>query len=475
MNTGAHSPPLGAFRARVSGATLAGSALALAALAGLVSGFEILRPLGTADAGARAAIETTIALSAIAGAALFLLSFQHDRRLPDLLLLSALVAVAMTDFVYCAVPVLAGGVGSESGGGARLGCELIVALAFAAAAFAPQRTLPGSDRGVVTLAAGGGAALVLLAELLERVTRSHWYASVLGDVGMAGAARHPVALALTVASAAVLIISGAGFLGHRRRGGCVWGLLAGASFLLAGARLQYLAMPAVATDWVTPREGFRLGAYILLLAAAQRQYAATRRAKAHAAITTERERIARDLHDGLAQDLACIATQGQRLDTQLGPQHPLIVATRQALAASRGAIADLTASAAPSTEAALRLVADDLEHRYGVNVEVRTETDTVRTLDSYLEPGQRDELVRIAREAIVNAALHGTANHIDVVLLHKGKELLMRVSDDGRGITDADRSGFGLRTMRARAASLGGQLSARPKVEGGPELELLVS
>jgi len=233
--------------------------------------------------------------------------------------------------------------------------------------------------------------------------------------------------------------------------------------------------PAVRIDWVTPRDGLRLAAYGLLLAGAYLRHAKLQRMAVCAAISSERERIARDLHDGLAQDLACIAAQGQRLDCQLGPEHPLMVATRHALAASRGVITDLAASAAPSTEAALRMIADELAHRYDMEVNVRVETDTALGRDDALESAQREDLIRIAREAIVNAATHGTARHVDIVLRCRPGTLLMRISDDGRGITDAQRSGFGLQIMRARAASLGGELSAHPRAGGGTDLELLVS
>jgi signal transduction histidine kinase len=474
MNIGTLSPPSG-DRGRWASGVLAGAALATAALTGMMLGLGLLRPVYAVDPGARGAIETAITLSAILTAGLLVASLEHGRRLVDLSLLCALAGVAITDFVYCAVPVLVGASGWDSQGGAWSASGLIVALALAAAAFAPRITTPGRARGLNAVALGAGAGTVALAALLAQVTGPHGGAHSLASAGMTGAAEHPVALALTLVSAALLIGSAVALLGRREGREHGSGLLAGASFLLAAARLQYLVMPAVGIDWITPREGLRLGAYSLLLAAAALRYAARRRSRTHAAITAERERIARDLHDGLAQDLACIAVQGQRLDTQLAAEHPLMVATRNALAASRGAIADLTASAAPSTEAALRLVADDLERRYSVNVGVRVETDSTHTVDSHLEPTQREHLVRIAREAIVNAALHGTAHHVDVVLLKKGRELLMRVSDDGCGITDADRSGFGLRTMRARAASLGAQLSARPGQDGGTELELLVS
>jgi signal transduction histidine kinase len=472
MNIGTLSPPDG-FRGRSAG--VAGTALAIAVLACMTIGLGLLRPVFAVDPGARGAIETAITLSAVLSVGLFVASLERGRRLVDLPLLCALVGAAITDFVYCAVPVLAGAAGWDSRGGGWLACVLLVAIALAAGAFAPRTTRRGSDRGLNALALAAGGGTVALAALLAQVIGPRGGARSLTPAGMTAAAAHPVALAVTLGSAALLIAAAVALLGRREGGERGSGLLAGAAFLLAAARLQYLVVPAVGIDWVTPGEGLRLGAYGLLLAAAACRYAARRRATAHAAITAERERIARDLHDGLAQDLACIAVQGQRLETQLGVEHPLMVATRNALAASRGAIVDLTASAAPSTEAALRLVADELERRYGVSVRVRVETDSMHRRDRHLEPTQREHLVRIAREAIVNAAVHGTAHHVDVVLLQEGEELLMRVSDDGCGITDADRSGFGLRTMRARAASLGGQLSARRGHQGGTELELLVS
>jgi signal transduction histidine kinase len=365
--------------------------------------------------------------------------------------LLALVAASVAGLIYSASPVLSGRAGMESGGGIRLISELIGAFAFAAAAVATPRTIAKARRVPVLLAALAAAGTIALAGLLG-----------------------PIPPAADLMPAGVLIVAAAAFLLRAARGETERRLLAGATFLLSGATLHNLAMPAVATDWVTPREGLRLAAYALLLGAAYHRYASLHRRQAYSAISSERERIARDLHDGLAQDLACIVTQAQRLDVGLGPHHPLIIATRRALAASRGTIADLAASTAPTTEAALNLVADELAHRFGVMVEVRIETDVALTAGNDLEPSRREDLIRVAREAIVNAALHGEAGHVELVLQYKRGDLLMRVSDDGGGLADTHKPGFGLRTMRARAASLGGQINARPRAEGGTELELVV-
>ena len=447
-------------------------AVATCCLSTIVIGLELVKPIHVTSPSGRAALETLIALSAIFTARLLAANFKDSGRVPDLMLLCALVAVSLTDFAYCAAPALAGGVRPEAGGGARLCCSLIVSAAFAATAFAPDKAIRYPGPRAIGGAILAATTVVMLSLFIEHATGSHWNAT-LQDVGIQGAVEHPVALTVELVAAALLIVSALAFLCRGRRGEIRCGLLAAAAFLLAAARLQYLALPAVATDWITPREGLRIAAYALLLGSAYWECALRRRARALAAITSERERIARDLHDGLAQDLACIAAQGQRLGSELGPGHPLMIAARNALATSRGVIADLSASTAPTTEAALRIIGDELRHRYGLQIAVRIQTTAGLAAGSDLDPAEREHVVRIAREAIVNAALHGAARRVDVVVLQEGKNLLMTISDDGCGITDASGSGMGLRTMRARAAALGGRLSMRPRAGGGTELQLV--
>ena len=319
-------------------------------------------------------------------------------------------------------------------------------------------------------------ATVAVAGLVELLAGAHLVPSTLTASSSAGAAGYPVSLVVHVVSSGVLLVSAIAFAvraGPRDRNA---GLLSGASFLLAASSLQYLAMPAVAADWLTPAVGMRIGAYGLLLAVAFRKDARLRQEMEWSAISAERQRIARDLHDGLAQDLAVIAAHGPHLVSELGPDHPLVIAAERSLAASRGAIVDLSASEAPTTGAALREVADELEARFGVQVNVQVKPDNRRAGKNDLERTEREEVVRIAREAIVNAVWHGGAHRIDVELDYRGPDLL-RVSDDGCGIGESamrSRYGFGLLTMRARAESIGGRLRARRRANGGTELEVRV-
>ncbi len=444
-------------------------AVAIAVITAIVGGFALL-PAHAVAPDTRGALEVALAASAIVIAGLLAANWRRSRELPDALLLAGLLALSLKDFAYLGLPALTEMSHVESSNGLRLGGELVGALAIAAAAIGSLKWARESRHEFLSfeLEVGAGAVVVgLLFATLVGASALH--------TGTRGAVNDPVVLSVHAISAAVLLAAAVAFLTGFPRADRRSVLFGAACLLLAGANLRYLVGPAVRIDWVTPRDGLRLAAYGLLLGGAYLRHAELQRMATSAAITSERERIARDLHDGLAQDLACIAAQGQRLDCQLGSEHPLMVATRHALAASRGVITDLSAFAAPSTEAALYMIADELAHRYDLDVNVRVETDPALGRDDALESAQREDLIRIAREAIVNAATHGTARHVDVVLRRQPGTLLLRVSDDGRGISDTELSGFGIRSMRARATSLGGQLSAHPRAGGGTDLELLVS
>jgi signal transduction histidine kinase len=197
------------------------------------------------------------------------------------------------------------------------------------------------------------------------------------------------------------------------------------------------------------------------------------RSIAEAATTRERKRIARDLHDGLAQDLAFIAAHGDRLAVEKGAEDPLAIAARRALAVSRGAIAELSGTQARTTADALRQVGDELSRRFGIEVDV--EADPRASIA--VKPSDREDIVRIAREAIVNAARHGRARRVVVSLLALEHQLVLRVRDDGVGMGAAPArsgGGFGLVCMRERAAALGGRLTAETPRHGGTEVELVV-
>jgi signal transduction histidine kinase len=249
-------------------------------------------------------------------------------------------------------------------------------------------------------------------------------------------------------------------------------LLGAAAVLLAGAWSQWLPVPGLTANSVSGRECLCAGAFGLILLFAFNSHRQLRRAQADELAAAERRRLVRDLHDGMAQDLAFIATYAERLAREFGPDHPLTVAARRALAASRGVIADISASDAPTAVAALRAAADELSIRHGVRVTVEADAEDVSA-------SKREAVVRIAREAIVNAVQHGHARHIAVSLETRDDQLTLRIIDDGRGLRHGTSAhplrGFGLRAMRDRAEAAGGHLIVGERSDGGTSVEAVVS
>jgi signal transduction histidine kinase len=449
-----------------------GVPLISAMVAGSAILFGIPNPIHLDAAGGRAAIETLIAAAALVSARLLLASFRHERRRSDLLLLTALAAVGLTDFVFSALPALTGSELFAVGSGSSVACQALAAVAFMAAAFTPRGKVSPAGFGPLRTAGAVGIATIGLAVVTDVVAGQPALGATTSGTGIASAQGHPVLVGAVLFSSVLFLVAGAAFICRRDSRSHALG---GASCLLAAARLQYLALPVVAADWVTARDGLRLAAYGLLLAVALSRFVQTRRAIAAATLANERERIARDLHDGLAQDLAYIALQGQRLSAELGAEDPLALAARRAVAASRGVIVDLSASSATTIEGALRQVANELGARFGTNVDVTSRTGEDGTVATELDPRQREHVVRIARESIVNAAKHGGARHVALALERTSGQVRLRVSDDGNGMPRGKlrgRGGYGLQMMRARATALGGRLVTRPGAHGGVEVEL---
>jgi signal transduction histidine kinase len=179
------------------------------------------------------------------------------------------------------------------------------------------------------------------------------------------------------------------------------------------------------------------------------------RARNDAAIAGERRRLARELHDGVAQELAFIRRRAGRLsETQDGVE--ILSAADRALEDSRRAIEALVAPAHEPLEVALERLGARLATECGLEVQVNVRVDADVT------DAVRAELGRIISEAVRNAAIHGGARHVRVDLA--GSPLAVRVIDDGNGFRDGVNSGlgvagYGLIAMRERAEQFGGVFS----------------
>jgi signal transduction histidine kinase len=444
------------------------AALGVIAMVGFIGfGAEQLWQLHATDAALRSAIETGVTLSALLSAALLLAHFRQTRLLRDLLLLAALATVALTDFIFNALPAYHYQTGIY-GAGARMAMTILIAGIFLAVAFAPGDREVQASRRLAAIAVPAAFYWVALGELVDLI------AGPVRESGPSGV-YGPLATSVSVVCCILLLVSSGAFALRHRDGDRAAGLLAAAAVCIAGSQLGKLGLGVAPPNWVTPSDALRVAGYGLLLATSLSMYRRSQDQVARDAVSAERLRIARDLHDGLAQDLAFIAAHSERLAREFGADHPLALAAGRALTHSRGQIVDLEASHASSTEAALREVAKEMASRHDVNISVVVDGG----VNTERSEHERTELVRIAREAIANAVRHGGARNVTVRLGSRRDDLLLRVSDDGCGFAGAGKdsagTGLGMRTMRARARSVGGRLVARSRETGGAEVEVIAN
>ena len=184
------------------------------------------------------------------------------------------------------------------------------------------------------------------------------------------------------------------------------------------------------------------------------------------ATVEERRRIARELHDGLAHELAFIASKTRGAAAGAATPHDaraLAGAADRALDEARRAITVLSVSQPQSLDAAISQTVEDLGSRLGVAWDLQLADDVE-------VPGEVTEnLLRIVREAITNAASHGASEHVRVSL-ERDDQLRLVIEDDGCGFDPEGQGaagGFGLQSMQERAASVGAVLSVDSVPEHG--------
>jgi len=228
-----------------------------------------------------------------------------------------------------------------------------------------------------------------------------------------------------------------------------------AVLFLAFAKVHYALLPPVTHEWVHIGDVLRLLFCIVLLWAAVLEVASAVEARA---TERERRRIARDLHDGVAQELAFIRRRAVARDAQ-----DIVVAAERALLDSRWAIDHLSRAPEESLERVLARHAAVIAARTDVAVTFST------TGSAVVGPEVSEALARILGEAVANAR-HGRATRVHVVL--STDPLRMTVIDDGTGFDPAANhdAGFGLGGMRDRAALVGAELSVRSGPGAGTEV-----
>jgi signal transduction histidine kinase/ligand-binding sensor domain-containing protein len=199
---------------------------------------------------------------------------------------------------------------------------------------------------------------------------------------------------------------------------------------------------------------------------------------------SERERIARDLHDTLLQEVQGLIWRFQAATNSIPRDQPARQMMEQSLdradkvlEASRDRVKDLRpiVSEVADLTRALAAEGEQLAQHHSAKFRV-----SVQGGPRELHPTVRDEGFLIAREAITNAFRHSDAKQIEVEVTYGDAALNIRIRDDGTGISASvlEAGGkpghFGLVGMRERAKKLGGELEIWSKPEAGTEINLQV-
>ncbi len=188
------------------------------------------------------------------------------------------------------------------------------------------------------------------------------------------------------------------------------------------------------------------------------------------ATADERRRLAREMHDGVAQDIASLGYLVDALATRTTDpdQTARIAVLRERISAVVGEVrrSVLTlrteATTSESLGSAIGAVARNLTEVSGVPIHVTLDERATR-----LRPEVEAELFRISQEAMTNAVRHARPSRVDVHCLVHAPEARITVTDDGRGLQAARSDSHGLQIMRERALLINASLAITPGPGGG--------
>lgn len=198
------------------------------------------------------------------------------------------------------------------------------------------------------------------------------------------------------------------------------------------------------------------------------------------AVTDERGRIAREMHDGLAQILGYLSVQMQTLESlaQQGKGEAMLRELRQARERISHAQSDvreniLSLRTTLDGEAALVPALREYVEEFGIQTGITAKFFSAVEDTPPLSPIAETQLVRIVQEALTNTRKHAHANCVQVSLQREDDELQVTVLDDGIGMNlDGSKYHFGLQTMRERAESVSGRITIESTVGQGTRVQI---
>jgi signal transduction histidine kinase len=195
----------------------------------------------------------------------------------------------------------------------------------------------------------------------------------------------------------------------------------------------------------------------------------------------ERQRIGRELHDGLRQQLVGVrmlaTTLHRRLERQGNPEAKMLAEFSEVIAEANVQVRRLIHGLVPTEvtvqnlRSVIQRVAHDIETWYRISCVVEA-----GALPDLGDDEVANHLYFIAREAMSNAARHGQASHITVRVQQEAEQLVLCIEDDGIGFAPGDvtSDGIGLENMRYRTARIGGHLDISRRASTGMMVQVTV-
>lgn len=205
------------------------------------------------------------------------------------------------------------------------------------------------------------------------------------------------------------------------------------------------------------------------------------------AVEGERQALAREMHDSLAQVLSFVNTKAQAVEQYLRSEDviaarqqmaELSAAAREVYSDIREGIAALRVDIAGKT---LREVVTEYVHQFGESTGLDIELDwDVQDDELELPPTAEVQLLRIVQEALTNVRRHAAARAVTVSAARVDRQVDIVVADDGRGFEESSRLAadgrprFGLQTMHERASAIGGRFSVESSPGQGTSVRVSV-
>jgi len=435
-------------------ATVVGWLLGLGTTAAVAGSSHLV--FGVHSRSAHLVLDTADACAALLVTFLLWGRFARSRRLHDLLLAQGMLLLAGASVVPGAVDAVVdlGAAGTTEVWWAITIRSVAAVLVLGSALVGRARRVRGS-----ALVHELAPVLLLAAALVALWSARGSLPLALPQDPPASASRpvitgHPLLLVAQAGSALAFAVASVLFAAEARRRRDVLLLwMAPACGVAAFARVNYFLFPSLYTDWVYTGDVLRSLGYAFMLVGAAREIGEHWAGWATATVLEDRRRLARELHDGVVQELGYIRSSAVGAVPDQDARADLLAACDRAIDEARAAVDALGRSAEEPLGFVLHRAARQVAERYGGRVVV--------DLDDSIEVGhdQRHALVRITREAVSNAIRHGGARSVTVRLERDAGRCRLVVKDDGGGFQPAavaSSTGYGLTSMRERAQALPG-------------------